>query len=44
MEDIKRIVKEIKVEMDIEEVRRIRTGREEKGKMVVVKLRSEECK
>lgn len=34
-EDIRIIGKEIGVEMDIEEVRKIRTGREEKEEMVV---------
>lgn len=32
------------MEMDIEEVRKIRTRREKKGEMVVVKLRSKENK
>lgn len=37
-EDIKRIEKEIEVKMDIEEVKNIKTGREENGKMVVIKV------
>lgn len=38
MNDVRRVGKEIEVEMDIEEIKKIRTGREENGGIVIVKL------
>lgn len=44
IKDIRRIWVGIGVEMDIEEMKKIRTRREEKGEIVVIKLRSEEIR
>lgn len=43
-EEIKNICKEIGVDIEIEEIRKIKTGREEKGDMLIVKIRLEENK
>lgn len=43
-EEIKNICKKIGVDIEIEEIRRVKTGREEKGDMLIVKVRSEENK
>lgn len=44
MEEIKNIYREIGVDIEIEEIRKIKTRREEKGDMLIVKVRSEENK
>lgn len=44
MEEIKNICREIGVDIEIEEIRKIKTGREEKGDMLIVKVMSEENK
>lgn len=43
-EEIKNICKEIGVDIEIEEIRKVKMGREEKGDMLIVKVRSEENK
>lgn len=43
-EEIKNICKETGVDIEIEEIRKVKTGREEKGDMLIVKVRSEENK
>lgn len=43
-EEIIKLCGEIGVEVDIEEIRMVKTGKEEKGKMVIVKLRKEDSK
>lgn len=42
--EIRKICKEVGVEIEIEDLRRIKTGREEWGQLVVVKLKSEEAR
>lgn len=43
-EEIKNICKKIGIDIEIEEIRKVKTGREEKGDMLIVKVRSEENK
>lgn len=43
-EEIKNICRKIEVDIEIEEIRKIKTEREEKGDMLIVKVRSEENK
>lgn len=40
-EEIRNICREIGVNIEIEEFRNIRTGRKEKGEMVIVKVKTE---
>lgn len=41
---VRRICREIGIEIEIEELRRVKTGREERGEMIIAKMRSEETK
>lgn len=43
-EEIKKIDKKIGVKIEMEEIRRVKTGREEKGEMVIIKVKSEDNK
>lgn len=42
--DLEKIGKEIGVELEVEDLRKVRTGKEKKGEMVIVKVKSEECR